>query len=201
MSFYVYRLTDPRDGSTFYIGKGTRKRAWSHEPDARAGRIGNRPKHNRIMAIVGAGLAVGVEIVANFQDDRLAYAHEWDLIQNASDLTNIIGANAKDSEPPPTPDEIRLARVEAKRQQVLNLRNRQHAKFIDGFPARMQGKASEWVKSLEPETIGVRVKRLASPAAPLEVVVPEKKRKRKLRRKYRPAQSFEIRQIRVPPKI
>lgn len=202
MSFYVYRLIDPRDSSTFYIGKGTGKRAWLHELDARAGRIGNKPKHNRIMAIIISGLSVGVEIAATFLDERLAYAHEWDLIRSTSDLTNIIGGTAKELEPPPTPDEIRRARVEAKRQQVLKLRNYQHAKFVEGLPIRMQGIASEWVAGLKPETIRVRAKKLAQPATPWEVIGPEKKRKRKLRRKRRrPAQPFEIRQIRVPPKI
>jgi hypothetical protein len=192
MSFYVYRLIDPRDGSAFYVGKGTRNRAWSHEHDAKAGRVGNRPKYNRIMAIVGAGLTVGVEIVAKFQHGRLAYAHEWDLIRNTPDLTNIIGANAEGSEPPPTLGEIKAARIEAKHQQLLKKRESQYAKFVSDLPAHMQQVASEWVSGLKEnpqETVLLRTDRLSQRAKPWKEADLEKTRKRRrgCRRKYRPA--------------
>jgi hypothetical protein len=148
MSFYVYRLIDPRDGSTFYIGKGTGKRAWSHEIEARAGRVVNRTKHNKIMAILGASLSVGVEIVANFNDERLAFAHEWDLIQNLVGLTNIVGRRDEGSEPPPTPDEIIRARIEARRQQSLRNIESQYAAFIKGQPGHLRQVAAEWVADL-----------------------------------------------------
>jgi hypothetical protein len=206
MSFYVYRLIDPRDGSPFYIGKGTGKRAWSHEADARAGRIGNQPKHNRIMAVISSSLAISIEIVANFEDERLAYAHEWDLIQNTPDLTNIIGANAKDSEPPPTKDEIRRARLEAKRQQVLRKIDSQYATFIRGQPAHLRQIASEWIADIREnsrELVTTNPEQPALLSMALQAIGSERKgrRRRKLRRKYKPAK-LDVKQfIDLPPKL
>lgn len=187
MSFYVYRLIDPRDSSAFYIGKGKGQRAWQHELDARSGRIGNKVKHNRIMAILGSALAVKVEIVANFTDERMAYAHEWDLIQNTLGLTNIIGSSAEGSEIPPTPDEIRRARVEAKRQQVLRKIESQYATFVKGQPAHLRQLAADWIADIRENSRESVTFWAASEStdALLGAVNPRKKSGRKLRRKYK----------------
>jgi hypothetical protein len=127
MSFYVYRLIDPRDETAFYIG-----------------------------------------------------------------LTNIIGSNAEGSEPPPTLGEIKAARIEAKRQQLLKKRESQYAKFVSDLPAHMQQVAWEWVSGLKEssqETVLLRTDRLSQRAKPWKEVDlgNTKKRRRRCRRKYRPA--------------
>lgn len=87
LKYYVYELVDPRDDSVFYVGKGCGKRVDSHEKEARAG-IASK-KCDRIRAIRQSGQAVGKRIVARFDDERLAYAHESMLIErHGSVLTN-----------------------------------------------------------------------------------------------------------------
>ena len=34
VGYYVYRLVDPRDNSTFYVGKGVGNRVFTHVADA-----------------------------------------------------------------------------------------------------------------------------------------------------------------------
>lgn len=35
--YYVYTLSDPRDGAVFYLGKGQRTRAWRRRPSEMTG--------------------------------------------------------------------------------------------------------------------------------------------------------------------
>ena len=56
--FYVYTLTDPRNGEVFYVGKGCGYRMHQHEKDCSAGRVLNGRKHQRIADIVAAGYRV-----------------------------------------------------------------------------------------------------------------------------------------------
>lgn len=88
MRFYVYALSDPRDGSTFYIGKGQKRRAWQHEIDARKGREGR--KADRIREIIESGHSPRVEILKRFNDEVEAYIYEASLIKkNRASLLNI----------------------------------------------------------------------------------------------------------------
>lgn len=87
---YVYRLIDPRDGATFYVGKGTNRRAWQHERDVRRGKVCNEDKTARIREIIAAGQTVGVSIVAEYKTDELACDAERALIAKIglANLTN-----------------------------------------------------------------------------------------------------------------
>jgi hypothetical protein len=88
--YYVYTLVDPRDGSTFYVGKGKGRRAWSHAKAEAAGRERNGPKALRLSAIRLAGLEVVVVIVEDGLSEREALALERKLICDDRDgLTNI----------------------------------------------------------------------------------------------------------------
>jgi hypothetical protein len=77
--YYVYELADPRDGATFYVGKGCGDRLDHHEVEAKKG-IDSR-KCNRIREIIGAGLPVQKTKIAYFQDEKEAYQFENERIK------------------------------------------------------------------------------------------------------------------------
>lgn len=90
MAYYVYELRDPRDGSTFYVGKGKGGRINCHEREARAGRQSR--KCERIRQIEAAGLSVVKAKVARFDDEQEAYDSEARLIEQygLASLTNVL---------------------------------------------------------------------------------------------------------------
>ena len=61
IKWYVYRLIDPRNGETFYVGKGQGNRVFEHAKGVARSEPGESadPKLERIKAIQAAGLAVG----------------------------------------------------------------------------------------------------------------------------------------------
>lgn len=78
--FYVYALTDPRNGDRpFYIGKGVDRRAWSHLlPSARKQ---NCSKMATIKAIRAEGLEPGVKILEENLVEQIAFEREIALIR------------------------------------------------------------------------------------------------------------------------
>jgi hypothetical protein len=100
MRFYVYELTDPRDGSTFYVGKGQSGRASQHVPEARHG--GQSAKCDRIREIEAAGFKVGVRITERFEIEADAYAFEAKRIAaiGLRNLTNVMAKGGGVSAPP-----------------------------------------------------------------------------------------------------
>ncbi len=88
--FYVYTWTDPRCGSVFYVGKGTKTRAWTHLAHATAGLGVNTNKIARVAEIIAADLVPNVTVVATYDDEGDAYGHERDLIASTDGLTNIL---------------------------------------------------------------------------------------------------------------
>lgn len=87
--FYVYALKDPRCQTTFYVGKGSGRRAWSHIAGALSGKADNARKAERIRSIVDAGMHPVVEKVAEYECEADAYEHERELIASLAGLTNI----------------------------------------------------------------------------------------------------------------
>jgi hypothetical protein len=89
-AFYVYDLVDPRDGSTFYVGKGTGSRKSEHVKDAMRGKKSR--KCSRIRDILAAGLVVGEIEVATFFDQDEAYEYEAARIAEIGldNLTNVL---------------------------------------------------------------------------------------------------------------
>lgn len=87
--FYIYDLVDPRDGLTFYVGKGTGDRSREHVRDARKGVAG--AKCDRIREILAAGQVVEERIVREVQDEALAYVYEKRRITKLGlkNLTNV----------------------------------------------------------------------------------------------------------------
>ncbi len=87
--YYVYELSDPRDNTVFYVGKGTRNRCSHHEIEARKG--SRTAKCRKIRDILNAGLNYRVTFVREFRTEKAAYAFEARLIEKRglNTLTNI----------------------------------------------------------------------------------------------------------------
>ena len=96
---YVYRLIDPRNGETFYVGKGKGNRVFAHireqveedEGDNRSNKL------RRIREIHLAGFEVGHVIHRHGMDEEISIEVEAALIDAYPGLTNIVaGAGSND---------------------------------------------------------------------------------------------------------
>ncbi|GHS93480.1 hypothetical protein AGMMS50276_04100 [Synergistales bacterium] len=99
---YVYRLIDPRDGSTFYVGKGKGDRVFAHVKDAFRPGDGLIDEENEddvslklatIRAIIAAGLDVIHIIHRHGMDNDTAFEVEAALIDVYQGLANEIGGH------------------------------------------------------------------------------------------------------------
>ena len=91
LKWYVYRLIDPRNGETFYVGKGQGNRVFSHANGLLSEDEGDvsDPKLQRIKDIKLAGLEVAHVIHRHGIDSsRTAYEVEAALIDAYPGLTN-----------------------------------------------------------------------------------------------------------------
>jgi hypothetical protein len=105
LHFYVYRLVDPRNAETFYVGKGYGNRVFQHalgalkfdsvsfeEEDAEDAKI------QRIREIQHAGLAVLPLIhMHGIEDEKQAYMVEAALIDAYPGLTNKVSGHGSDT--------------------------------------------------------------------------------------------------------
>jgi hypothetical protein len=91
---YVYRLIDPRNGETFYVGKGQGDRVFAHilgEQKIEGDDLDNKLK--RIREIRLTGFEVGHVIHRHGLDDHTAFEVEAALIDAYPGLTNIVGGS------------------------------------------------------------------------------------------------------------
>jgi hypothetical protein len=89
---YVYRLIDPRNGETFYVGKGQGNRVFSHsrgEQNLIGDDLDNKVK--RIRKIRLAGFEVAHVIHRHGMDEKTAFEVEAALIDAYPGLTNVAG--------------------------------------------------------------------------------------------------------------
>jgi hypothetical protein len=89
---YVYRLIDPRNGETFYVGKGKGNRVFAHirgDEVLEGDEIDNKLK--RIREIRLAGFEVAHVIHRHGMDEATAFEVEAALIDAYPGLTNIVG--------------------------------------------------------------------------------------------------------------
>ena len=89
---YVYRLIDPRNGETFYVGRGTGNRLYSHIHDelgSDSDEVGDKLK--RIRAIRLEGLEVSHVVHRHGMEPNVAIEVEAALIDAYPGLTNFMG--------------------------------------------------------------------------------------------------------------
>jgi uncharacterized protein len=92
LKIYVYRLIDPRNGETFYVGKGQGNRVFAHihdEMSQEGDDLGDRLK--RIREIRVAGFEVAHVIHRHGMDEQTAFEVEAALIDAYPGLSNIAG--------------------------------------------------------------------------------------------------------------
>lgn len=89
LKFYVYRLVDPRNGETFYVGKGVGNRVFQHAQGI-LGLDNFSEKIERIRDIQIAGLKVIHIIHRHGLDENTAYEVEAALIDAYPGITNIM---------------------------------------------------------------------------------------------------------------
>ncbi len=97
IGFYVYRLLDPRNGATFYVGKGKGNRLFEHIAGA-TGVNGDAlsEKIQRINEIARAGLVVGHVVHRHGLDEKTAYEVEAALIDAYPEVMNEVGGHGSD---------------------------------------------------------------------------------------------------------
>ena len=92
LQYYVYRLIDPRNGETFYIGKGRGNRVFTHA----AGNSANNElsdKLARIREIQLAGFEVSHVIHRHGLSEEAAFEVEAALIDAYPGITNIVSGH------------------------------------------------------------------------------------------------------------
>jgi hypothetical protein len=90
LGYYVYRLIDPRDGSTFYVGRGQNNRVFEHAAGKSAPSEGiENLKLKTIREIKDAGLEVQHVIHRHGMDEKCVREVEAALIDAFPGLTNI----------------------------------------------------------------------------------------------------------------
>lgn len=85
---YVYRLIDPRDGKTFYVGKGRGNRIFQHVAEATDLPDRSTLKLDRIREIEASGMHVRYVVHRHGLSDADALLVESALIDAYADLTN-----------------------------------------------------------------------------------------------------------------
>ena len=106
---YVYRLIDPRNGETFYVGKGTGNRVFDHAAGAIKADSENDSfnlKQHRIREIQNARLEVIHVIHRHEIPDAAVYEVEAALIDAYSGLANIQAGHGSNSKGPMNHREI-----------------------------------------------------------------------------------------------
>lgn len=114
LQYYVYRLIDPRNGETFYVGKGKGNRVFAHvngELHADGDELTDKLK--RVRQIRTGGFEVAHVIHRHGLSEKEAFEVEAALIDAFPAVTNQIGGQASDERGVMHADQI-VERYEAK---------------------------------------------------------------------------------------
>ena len=103
---YVYRLIDPRDGSTFYVGRGTANRVFDHVNDALGSDDQGNLRLETIRKILGLGLKPMHVIHRHGMSPEEARLAEAVLIDAYPGLTNIMGGESSNDYGPANAEEL-----------------------------------------------------------------------------------------------
>ena len=106
LQYYVYRLIDPRNGQTFYVGKGKGNRVFAHVNDALKSYVGESyedkeeddisSKIQQIRDIKNVGLEV-IHVIQRYGlTEKESFEVEAALIDAYGELTNIQNGHASD---------------------------------------------------------------------------------------------------------
>ncbi|MEM8737498.1 MAG: hypothetical protein AAGG38_03330 [Planctomycetota bacterium] len=117
---YVYRLIDPRNGETFYIGKGVGDRVFAHSRAETKGDDTDGKLH-RIREIRLAGFEVSHVIHRHGLNSKTAFEVEAALIDSYPGLTNLVAGLGSNSFGPMHAQEI-LTRYAAKTADFSGVR-------------------------------------------------------------------------------
>ena len=108
LKYYVYRLIDPRNGETFYVGKGSGDRIFCHMKGDLAEKDSDEldNKIQKIRDIHNAGLEVIHVIHRHGMDESTALEVEASLIDAYPGITNIQGGKGSNDYGPMNAKEI-----------------------------------------------------------------------------------------------
>ena len=88
LKFYVYRLIDPRNNTTFYVGKGKGNRVFQHVEAAEKDNVSESQKNSRIQQILDADLTPSIIIHRHGLEESTAFEVEGALIDAYPYLVN-----------------------------------------------------------------------------------------------------------------
>lgn len=119
LEHYVYRLLDPRNGETFYVGMGSDNRVFEHVNENHPSDDPLSCKHIRIREIENCGFKVQHIIHRHGMDRSTALEVEAALIEAYPGLTNLMSGHGSSERGAAHVDEI-VARYSAKEAELTD---------------------------------------------------------------------------------
>ena len=131
LGYYVYRLVDPQDGATLYVGKGVGERILSHEREAKQLLTKQSRKLDRLREMHNAGRGPKLVIHRHALTEKEAFEIEAALIDAYPDALNEVWGQGSSERGAQTIEELvgkygNEKAVIAERVVLINLRREWH---------------------------------------------------------------------------